>query len=191
MTTTSTPSAGEFPPLPTLDPMQVLPYSAIRYVNGYPESYVKQYAQAYAALALRAQAAEGEQSAAHAAGQEEHSLSWCDLEYAERTLQWIADRKMVMGDGTIERIDDIRSAARVAKEAHRRIARALPILAATPAPAHPLPVAGDKQSAPLLMQDENSGRDGRRYNEWHASRPDARLNAREAAAQAGEKGDAK
>jgi len=33
-----------------------------------------------------------------------------------------------------------------------------------------------------LMQDENSGRDGRRYNEWHASRPDARLNAREAAA---------
>ena len=35
--------------------------------------------------------------------------------------------------------------------------------------------------APLLMQDENSGRDGRRYNEWHASRPDARLNAREAA----------
>jgi len=36
-------------------------------------------------------------------------------------------------------------------------------------------------SEPLLMQDENSGRDGRRYNEWHASRPDARLNAREAA----------
>lgn len=35
---------------------------------------------------------------------------------------------------------------------------------------------------PLLLQDENSGRDGRRYNEWHASRPDARLNAREAAA---------
>lgn len=34
---------------------------------------------------------------------------------------------------------------------------------------------------PLLMQDENSGKDGRRYNEWHASRPDARLNAREAA----------
>lgn len=37
---------------------------------------------------------------------------------------------------------------------------------------------------PMLMQDENSGRDGRRYNEWHASRPDARLNAREAAAAA-------
>lgn len=36
-------------------------------------------------------------------------------------------------------------------------------------------------SEPLLMQDENSGKDGRRYNEWHASRPDARLNAREAA----------
>ena len=33
-----------------------------------------------------------------------------------------------------------------------------------------------------LLQDENSGREGRRYNEWHASRPDARLNAREAAA---------
>lgn len=33
----------------------------------------------------------------------------------------------------------------------------------------------------LLMQDENSGRDGRRYNEWFASRPDARLRAREAA----------
>jgi hypothetical protein len=39
---------------------------------------------------------------------------------------------------------------------------------------------------PLLMQDENSGRDGRRYNEWHASRPDARLNAREAAASLGQ-----
>jgi hypothetical protein len=35
--------------------------------------------------------------------------------------------------------------------------------------------------SPRLMQDENSGRDGRRYSEWHASRPDARLNAREAA----------
>lgn len=34
----------------------------------------------------------------------------------------------------------------------------------------------------MLLQDENSGREGRRYNEWHASRPDARLNAREAAA---------
>lgn len=34
----------------------------------------------------------------------------------------------------------------------------------------------------LLLQDENSGREGRRYNEWHASRPDAKLNAREAAA---------
>lgn len=33
----------------------------------------------------------------------------------------------------------------------------------------------------LLMQDENSGRDGRRYNEWFASKPDARLRAREAA----------
>ena len=40
----------------------------------------------------------------------------------------------------------------------------------------------DCGTRPLLMQDENSGRDGRRYNEWHASRPDARLNAREAAA---------
>jgi hypothetical protein len=44
----------------------------------------------------------------------------------------------------------------------------------------PEPMASDPD--PLLMQDENSGRDGRRYNEWHASRPDARLNAREAAA---------
>lgn len=34
----------------------------------------------------------------------------------------------------------------------------------------------------MLLQDENSGREGRRYNEWHASRPDAKLNAREAAA---------
>lgn len=33
----------------------------------------------------------------------------------------------------------------------------------------------------LLLQDESSGREGRRYNEWHASRPDAKLNAREAA----------
>lgn len=33
----------------------------------------------------------------------------------------------------------------------------------------------------MLLQDENSGKEGRRYNEWHASRPDARLNAREAA----------
>lgn len=34
-----------------------------------------------------------------------------------------------------------------------------------------------------LIQDESSGKEGRRYNEWHASRPDARLNAREAAKQ--------
>lgn len=39
-----------------------------------------------------------------------------------------------------------------------------------------------KQEPALLLQDENSGREGRRYNEWHASRPDARMNAREAAA---------
>lgn len=42
--------------------------------------------------------------------------------------------------------------------------------------------ASAPEPSPLLMQDENSGRDGRRYNEWHASRPDARINAREAAA---------
>lgn len=61
-----------------------------------------------------------------------------------------------------------------------------------------LPIAASPEvapAAPLLMQDENSGRDGRRYNEWHASRPDARLNAREAAAatpaapSAGDSGD--
>lgn len=32
-----------------------------------------------------------------------------------------------------------------------------------------------------LMQDENSGRDGRRYNEWHAGKPEARRLARNAA----------
>lgn len=47
----------------------------------------------------------------------------------------------------------------------------------------PEPLASDPP--PILMQDENSGRDGRRYNEWHASRPDARRNAREAAASKG------
>ena len=36
---------------------------------------------------------------------------------------------------------------------------------------------GDKP----LMQDENSGKDGRRFNEWLANRPDSRLRAREAA----------
>lgn len=33
----------------------------------------------------------------------------------------------------------------------------------------------------LLLQDENSGREGRRYNEWHASRLNARQHARDAA----------
>lgn len=41
--------------------------------------------------------------------------------------------------------------------------------------------AAPAEPEPLLLQDENSGREGRRYNEWHATRPDARLNAREAA----------
>lgn len=56
--------------------------------------------------------------------------------------------------------------------------RAMLAAAPTPHPCNP----EDAQTEALLMQDENSGRDGRRYNEWHASRPDARLNAREAAA---------
>jgi hypothetical protein len=32
-----------------------------------------------------------------------------------------------------------------------------------------------------LMQDENSGKDGRRFNEWLANRADSRRRAREAA----------
>ena len=32
-----------------------------------------------------------------------------------------------------------------------------------------------------LMQDENSGKDGRRFNEWLANRSDSRRRAREAA----------
>lgn len=47
-----------------------------------------------------------------------------------------------------------------------------------------LPSAGGCMSylpAEILMQDEESGFEGKRYNAWHSSRPDARLNAREAA----------
>lgn len=40
----------------------------------------------------------------------------------------------------------------------------------------------DTAIAARLLQDEDSGREGRRYSRWLASRPDARLNAREAAA---------
>lgn len=46
--------------------------------------------------------------------------------------------------------------------------------------ATPARVTRVKASHPL-MQDEDSGRDGRRYNEWFASRLDARLRARESA----------
>ena len=34
--------------MPALDPNRMLPYSAIRYVPGYPEEYVKEYALSYA-----------------------------------------------------------------------------------------------------------------------------------------------
>lgn len=48
------------------------------------------------------------------------------------------------------------------------------------ATATPAKVAPIKARVPL-MQDENSGKDGRRFNEWLANRPDSRLRAREAA----------
>lgn len=38
--------------LPALDPAQIIPYSAIRYVNGYTEDYVKEYARTYAEAQL-------------------------------------------------------------------------------------------------------------------------------------------
>jgi hypothetical protein len=40
---------------------------------------------------------------------------------------------------------------------------------------------GDPALETRLAQDESSGSQGRAYNKWHASRPDAKLNAREAA----------
>lgn len=50
-------------------------------------------------------------------------------------------------------------------------------------PASTLPRAA--KVAPIkashLMQDENSGKDGRRFNEWLANRADSRLLARQAA----------
>lgn len=39
--------------MPALDPGAVIQYSAIRYVAGYPESYVKEYALAYAEQRVR------------------------------------------------------------------------------------------------------------------------------------------
>lgn len=54
----------ELPDLPDLPANEVIPYSAIRYVNGYTKSFVHEYAQAYATAALladrekRAQAAQ-------------------------------------------------------------------------------------------------------------------------------------
>lgn len=51
MTTNTHP---ELPPMPDTDKKMVLPYTAIRYVAGYPESYVKEYARAYALLCSNA-----------------------------------------------------------------------------------------------------------------------------------------
>lgn len=44
--------------MPEMDRANALPYSAIRYIDGYPESYVKAYARAYAEAALKARDAE-------------------------------------------------------------------------------------------------------------------------------------
>lgn len=38
----------ELPELPPIDSKDSLPYSAIRYVSGYPESFVQEYAKRYA-----------------------------------------------------------------------------------------------------------------------------------------------
>lgn len=43
------------PELPAISPSDALPYSAIRYVAGYPASYVQAYAKAYAARAVLAE----------------------------------------------------------------------------------------------------------------------------------------
>lgn len=51
MTTNTHP---ELPPMPDTNKKMVLPYTAIRYVAGYPESYVKEYARAYALLCRNA-----------------------------------------------------------------------------------------------------------------------------------------
>lgn len=37
----------ELPPLPPIDPKDSLPYSAIRYIAGYPASFVERYALTY------------------------------------------------------------------------------------------------------------------------------------------------
>jgi hypothetical protein len=39
-------------PLPTVDQEQALGYDAIRYIPGFPASYVKNYAEAYAAACV-------------------------------------------------------------------------------------------------------------------------------------------
>jgi hypothetical protein len=47
-------------PLPDIDEMRMLSYDQIRYVAGYPEGYVKEYAIAYAQASLLAKEAECE-----------------------------------------------------------------------------------------------------------------------------------
>ena len=42
-------------PLPPADPRRALQYDAIRYVPGYPESYLQEYARAYAAEQVAAE----------------------------------------------------------------------------------------------------------------------------------------
>ena len=45
--------SAELPKMPPIDQSRMLPYSAIRYVPGYPEEYVKEYARAFAQEAAR------------------------------------------------------------------------------------------------------------------------------------------
>lgn len=56
----TTPTEAPREALPDLDPKRMLGYDAIRYVAGYPESYVKEYAAALLESERQAHAAEVE-----------------------------------------------------------------------------------------------------------------------------------
>lgn len=60
--------AIELPPLPPIDPEMSLPYSAIRYVAGYPENYLRKYAEAFGQECARAAVAAEREEAAKSAG---------------------------------------------------------------------------------------------------------------------------
>lgn len=139
MTTTPTPGAGEFPPLP---PFPELSYFLENSTYDMQRDAIRGYAREFALIALRAQAAEGEQSAAQAAGKEAAMCQKTPLSGlwhqgnghlacgTLRIARWDCDTNPpeAFRDELLEWMCDVLNAAQR--------------LAATPAPAHPLPVAG-------------------------------------------------